>query len=380
MIPVKPVKVAVVGCGEISDTYLRSMIGRFQILEVVGCCDRNPERAEQAAEKYNIKVLSMEDIIADNSIEMVLNLTAPTAHYSVIKQLLEAGKHVYTEKVLAVELEQAAELVKIASEKNLYLGVAPDTFLGASIQTARYVVESGLIGQVTSFHCALSRDISLIAEHAPFAVQPGAGIGFDVGIYYITAILSILGPVTEVSGITKTLNKDRKHFFIEKLDMPYEMQCENIMASTLQFDCGAVGSMLFDSNSILTAPEKPTFVLFGTEGVMHMSDPNLFGGEVKVILKGNTEPMVMQQSHSFTGESRGLGFAEMAWSLRKGRVHRANQEMAYHALEILHSIVLSGEKKKHVTLKSTFAKMPPIPRGYMDKSYFESQEESGLVY
>lgn len=380
MASVKPIKVAVVGCGMISDAYLNTMVNRFRILEVVGCCDRNPSKAERAAEKYNIKVLSMEEIIADNSIEIVINLTAPTAHYSVVKQLLEAGKHVYTEKVLASELEEAAELVRIANEKNLYLGVAPDTFLGASIQTARYVVESGMIGKVTSFHCALNRDISLFAEHSPFAVKPGAGIGFDVGIYYITAMLSILGPVTEVSGITKTLNKERKHYFIEKLDEPYELQCENLMASTLQFECGAVGSMLFDSNSILIVPERSTLVLFGTNGIMYMSDPNLFGGEVRVILKGNTEPMVIQQSHAFTGESRGLGVAEMAWSMRKGRVNRANKEMAYHALEILHSIVLSGEKKQHVALKSTFSNMPPIPRGYMDSSYFNSQEESGLAY
>lgn len=155
MEPVKPVKVAVVGCGMISDAYLSTMVSRFRILEVVGCCDRNPEKAEQTAEKYNIKVLSMEEIIADASIEIVVNLTAPTAHYGVVKQLLEAGKHVYTEKVLAVQLEEAAELVRIANEKKLYLGVAPDTFLGASIQTARHVIESGLIGEVTSFHCAL---------------------------------------------------------------------------------------------------------------------------------------------------------------------------------------------------------------------------------
>lgn len=363
----------------ISDAYLSTMVNGFRILDVVGCCDRNPEKAERAAEKYNIKPQSMEDIIADDSIEIVVNLTAPPAHYSVVKQLLEAGKNVYTEKVLAAELEEAAELVRIANEKNLYLGVAPDTFLGSSIQTARYVVESGMIGNVTSFHCALNRDISLFAEHSSLAVKPGAGIGFDVGIYYITAMLSILGPVMEVSGITMTLNKKRKHYFIEKLDEPYEMQCENLMAGTLQFECGgAVGSMLFDSNSIVIVPEKPTLVLFGTNG-MYMSDPNLFGGEVNVILKGNTEPMIMQQSHAFTEESRGLGVAEMAWSIRKGRVNRANKEMAYHALEILHSIVNSGETKQHVVLKSTFSKTPPIPRGYLDRSYYMSQEESGLA-
>ncbi|MBT2291532.1 Gfo/Idh/MocA family oxidoreductase [Paenibacillus albidus] len=373
------IRVAVLGCGAISGAYLSSMINRFQILEIAGCCDRNTERAQETAEKYNIQALSIEEIIADDSIEIVVNLTPPTAHYSVIKQLLEAGKHVYSEKVLAVELEEAAELVRIANDKNLYLGVAPDTFLGASIQTARYVVESGMIGQITSFHCSLNRDGSIMAEHSPFTIKPGAGIGFDVGIYFLTAMLSILGPVKEVSGITKTLNKNRKHIFVEKLDEPYEIECENLMAATLNFECGTVGSVLFDSNSIFLTPEKPTIVLFGTQGIMYMSDPNLFGGEVKVILKGNSEPVVVQQSHAFTGESRGLGVAEMAWSMKKGRVNRANKEMAYHALEILNGIVQSGETKQHVAIKSTFIKTPPLPRGYLDKSYLYSQEESGLA-
>lgn len=376
----RKIRVAILGCGAISGAYLSSMINRFQILEIAGCCDRNAERAQQTAEKYNILALSIDEIIADASIEIVVNLTPPTAHYSVIKQLLEAGKHVYTEKVLAIELEEAAELVRIANEKNLYLGVAPDTFLGASIQTARYVVESGMIGQVTSFHCSLNRDGSLIAELSPFTVKPGAGIGFDVGIYYLTAMLSIFGPVKEVSGITKSINKQRKHFFIDKLDEPYEVECENLMSGTLDFECGTVGSLLFDSNSIFLYPEKPTFVLYGTEGIMYMSDPNLFGGEVKVILKGNNDPVVVQQSHAFTDECRGLGVAEMAWSMKKGRLNRASKEMAYHALEILHGIVQSGDTKQHVTIKSTFMKTPPLPRGYLDSKYLYSQEESGLTH
>ncbi|KQO12708.1 Gfo/Idh/MocA family protein [Paenibacillus sp. Leaf72] len=380
MTALKPVKVATIGCGAISDAYLSTMINQFRILEVVGCYDRNLDKTERTAEKYNIKALTMQQILEDDSIELVVNLTASTAHYSVVKQLLEAGKHVYTEKVLALELEEAAELVRIADEKNLYLGVAPDTFLGASIQTARYVVESGMIGTITSAHCALSRDVSLFAELSPNAIKPGAGIGFDVGIYYITALLSLLGPVAEVSGIAKTLNKERQHYYMEKLDESYEIQCENLMAGTLQFASGAVGSMLFDSNSILIVPEKPTLVLYGTDGVMYMSDPNLFGGEVNVILKGNTEPMVMQQSHSFTQESRGLGVAEMAWSMRKGRANRASKEMGYHALEILHSIVKSGETKRHIALQSTFTNMPALPRGYVTNSHFKFQEESGLAY
>ncbi|WP_341281917.1 hypothetical protein [Paenibacillus sp. FSL H8-0537] len=152
------------------------------------------------------------------------------------------------------------------------------------------------------------------------------------------------------------------------------------MAGTLQFESGAVGSLLFDSNSILIVPEKPTLVLYGTDGIMYMSDPNLFGGEVKVILKGNTELMVMRQSHSFTGESRGLGVAEMAWSMRKGRANRASKELGYHALEILHGIVKSGETKQHIALQSTFTNIPALPRGYVTNSHFKFQEESGLAY
>lgn len=147
---IQPVKTAIVGCGVISDAYLNTMTHKFKILDVAGCCDLDSTKAQEKAHKYGIKALTMEEILANNSIELVVNLTPPTAHYSVIKQLLEGGKHVYTEKVLSVELEQAAELVKIADQKGLYLGAAPDTFLGSAIQTARYVVDSGMIGDISS--------------------------------------------------------------------------------------------------------------------------------------------------------------------------------------------------------------------------------------
>jgi predicted dehydrogenase len=321
----------------------------------------------------------MEEILAEASVEMVVNLTTPTAHYPVIKQLLEAGKHVYTEKVLAVELEHAAELVKLADQKGLYLGAAPDTFLGSAIQTARYVVDSGMIGDITSCYCALTRDSELFSRAFPFTAKPGGGIGFDVGIYSITALLSILGPVKEVSGVVRTRNPERQDYSPEHFGESFQIECENLMAGILQFECGTVGNVLFDANSIFTLPEKPSLVLFGTMGVMSMADPNSFGGEVKVIMKGNNEPFVMQQSHAFTEEYRGLGVAEMAWSMRQRRKNRANKEMAYHALEVLHGIVKSSERKSNQTMQSTFEKMPPIPRGFSGQTYFEFIEEAGIA-
>ena len=376
---IQPVKTAIIGCGAISDAYLSTMTSKFKILDVVGCCDRNPEKAQEKAQKYGIKVLSMEEILADDSIEIFVNLTTPTAHYPVIKQLLEAGKHVYTEKVLSVELEHAAELVKIADQKNLYLGAAPDTFLGSAIQTARYVVDSGMIGNITSCYCAFTRDSDILNRAFPFTAKPGGGIGFDVGIYSITALLSILGPVKEVSGVVQTRKPQRPDYSLENFGESFQVECENLMSGILQFEQGTVGNILFDSNSIFILPEKPSLVLFGTLGIMYMADPNNFGGDVRVILKGNNEPFTMQQSHAFSDQCRGLGVAEMAWSMRMGRKNRASKEMAYHALEVLHGIVKSSETRSNQVMKSTFEKTPPIPRGYSGQTFFEFVEEMGIA-
>jgi len=376
---IQPVKTAIVGCGVISDAYLKTMINKFKILDVVGCCDLDVEKAQAAAEKYEISVLTMEEILADDSIEIVVNLTTPAAHYPVSKQLLEAGKHVYTEKVLSVELEHAAELVDIANQNNLYLGAAPDTFLGSAIQTARYVVDSGMLGEITSCYCALTRDSEILNRAFPFTAQEGGGIGFDVGIYYITALLSVLGPVTEVSGVVKTRNPEKANYSLENFNEPFPVKCENLMSGLLHFERGTVGNVLFDSNSIFILPEKPSVVLFGSMGVMYMADPNRFGGDVQVILKGNSEPTTIQQSHAFDEEYRGLGVAEMAWSLRMGRQNRANKEMAYHALEVLHGIVNSSETKSNQVMESTFEQMPPLPRGYSGQGVFGFIEETSIA-
>jgi predicted dehydrogenase len=376
---IQPVKTAIVGSGSISDAYLNTMINKFKILDVIGCCDRNPEKAQNKAQKYGIRALTFEEILADDSIEIVVNLTTPVAHHGVIKQLLEAGKHVYTEKVLAVELEHAAELVKIADQNNLYLGAAPDTFLGSAIQTASYVVDNGMLGDVTSCYCAFTRDGDILNRAYPFTAKPGGGIGFDVGIYSITALLSILGPVKEVSGVVQTRNPQRSDYSLEHFGESFQVECENLMSGILQFARGTVGNILFDSNSIFILPEKPSLVLFGTMGIMYMADPNRFGGEVKIILKGNSEPFTMQQSHAFTDEYRGLGVADMAWAMRMGRKNRASTEMAYHALDVLHGIVKSSETKMNQVIQSTFVNTPPIPRGYSGQTFFEFIEEPGIA-
>lgn len=361
----KRVRVAVIGCGAISDIYLRNLKSLFSVIELVGCCDLDVEKCSKMAEKYGIRQMTMEDILADDSIELVVNLTNPKAHYAVIRQLLDGGKNVYTEKVLALELEQAAELVRSANEKGLALGAAPDTFLGAAIQTARQAVERGMLGRVTSCLAQDGRDYGMMGQLVPFIPQQGGGMGFDVGIYYITALLSILGPVKKVNGFLKFAGEERS------IELPshaefgkkYKVESEIILAGTLQFESGVIGSVQFNSDCIF--PEQPVLMICGTEGVLYMADPNTFGGEVYYRAKGSSERIALPQTFGYNENSRGLGVAEMAWSMVSGRKNRANKEMAYHGLEVLHGIAISSETGKTYTLSSTFEKMPPLKPGFM---------------
>ena len=334
---------------------------------------------QSTADKYSIKPMTLDEIKSDATIELVVNITPSPAHYAVTKDLLNAGKHVYSEKVLALTLEEGKELVDLANEKGLYLGVAPDTFLGSAIQTARYVVESGMIGEVTSCYAALTRDGALSANFSSIANKAGGGIAFDVGIYYITALLSILGPVKSVSGLMRTVSPERTYESVDRIGESYTMINENIASGTLEFESGTIGNVLFDSRSIFIIPEQPALVLHGSMGVMYMADPNMFGGEVKVLLKGNTEPMTITSSHGYEDESRGLGVAEMAWSIRQGRSNRASKEAAYHALEVLHGIRISSESGIRYELSSSFRKSSPLPRGYKGGTHFGKIDESALA-
>lgn len=372
------VRTAVVGCGKISGIYFENMLHEFSILEVVGCCDVNEALAEQTAAAHGIKALTMEEILHDDTIELVVNLTPPGAHYQVIKTLLENGKHVYTEKVLCPDIGQAMELVRLAQEKERLLCSAPDTFLGAGVQTARYLVESGVIGTVTSCVAVLQRDAGLLAEKFPYTVRAGGGIGIDVGIYYSTAMINILGAVEEVCGMSGVHSPRQIHYFTQNDNFgeSYTQEAETYLAGVLRFKNGCIGTLHFNSRSIRT--EKPYMAFYGTQGIILLEDPNFFGGYVKVIMKGQTEPVFFPHTHGYDGDNRGLGVAEMAWSMRQGRTPRTNGSMALHALEILTGIAQSGETKRFYQMKTDFALLPMLPRGFMGKEYAQNQPEGAL--
>ena len=379
MAKVKKVKTAVVGCGMISEIYLQNMTRKFEILEVAGCCDIVKERMERRAKQFNIKQMSIEEILNDKSIELVLNITDPVNHHLVSSQVLNAGKNLYSEKPIDLSIEAGRELVKLADKQKLLYGNAPDTFMGEAIQTARFYLDSGLIGEVTSVNAILNRDAGFLAEAYPFTALPGGGIGLDVGVYYVTAILSILGPVKQVAGFVQIRNAERVHYFPNKEDFgkKFKLQAENLVVGSFEFVNGVYGSITFNSCSI--GNEKPQIVMYGTDGILYMPDPNVFGGEVKVIMKGQTEPVTLPPTHAFSENSRGIGPAELAWSLRRGRKPRTSKEMAFHGLELLLGLYKSCETKKFYEMTSTFQRPAPIPRGYLGANYGGSPDEAGIA-
>ena len=372
-------KTAIVGCGSISTIYMESLTnGRFRILELCACSDMDEARMRQSAERFGIRALSLDEVLADESIELVINLTTPAAHYPVTKRALLAGKHVFSEKMIAVELEEGKELVALANEKGLRLGVAPDTFLGASVQTARYIVEKGLIGRPVSCRASVSRNYGIYGEFLPHLYKKGAGIGFDMGGYYLTALASILGPLASVSAYTAISGKQRVNTRVgaPMFEQHYDLEVPNVLVAAMQYESGVLGTLHMNADSILD--ERTSLEIYGTDGILLMGDPNQFGAPV-YLQKTNAQPIAFPFTHGFEQNSRGLGAAEMAWSIRAGRNHRASKEMAYHVFETMHGMMLSAESGAAHKMQSTFALPAALPEGYIGDGGWTRIEESALI-
>ena len=373
------IKAAVVGCGSISDIYMTNLTsGKFQVIELVACSDLMVDRMNASAEKFGIKAMSLDEICADPEIEMVICLTTPAAHYPIIKQALLAGKHVFSEKMIAVELWQGKELVELANAKGLHLGVAPDTFLGASVQTAKYIVENGLIGKPLSCRASISRDYAVYGEFLTHLYKKGAGIGFDMGGYYLTALAAILGPAKNIAAFTNVNEPTRVNTRIGANDYgkEYTIEVPNVIAAAIQYDNGVLGTLHMNSDSLLD--ETYGLEIYGTDGIVYMGNPNHFGDKV-YIQKVNGEKVEFPLTHGYDKNSRGLGAAEMAWSILAGRNHRASKEMAYHVFEMMHGIMLSAENGDVYKLESTFETPKGLPAGYIGDGGWTRKEESALI-
>ncbi|WP_166240690.1 Gfo/Idh/MocA family protein [Paenibacillus turpanensis] len=340
----KHVKIGIIGCGNISAIYCKNLTS-LPGIEVTACADLDVEKARSRAVEYGIpKACSVEELLADPEVQIVVNLTIPAAHADVCLQALEAGKHVYVEKPLAVSLEDGKRIMETAERRRLLVGSAPDTFLGGGIQTCKALIEAGEIGEPLS---CVAFMMSRGHEHwhpAPeFYYQAGGGPMFDMGPYYLTALIALIGPIAEVSGMTRVSFPERTITSEPKRGQKIQVDVPTHVTGLLRFEGGAVGTII-TSFDIPGGAQLPRIEIYGSEGSLSVPDPNTFGGPVLLRKKGQTEWTEIAVERPFTENSRGLGVWDMARSLQDGSKHRASGALALHVLEAMHAFHFSSDR------------------------------------
>lgn len=367
----KPVKIGFVGVGAISGIYLQNITNLFREIEIAGVCDLIPERAENAVKKYGIPKLykDMHELFADPEVDIVLNITRPAEHFAVSKAALEAGKHVYSEKPLAATLEEGRELVRLASEKGLLLGGAPDTFLGAGIQTCREMIDSGEIGTpIGAAGFMICHGHETWHPDPEFYYKHGGGPMFDMGPYYITALINLLGGVTDVSAMTKKSFPERLITSEPHNGERIRVDVDTYIAGTMRFASGVIGT-LFTTFDVYYKSQSRLEV-YGTKGTMFLPDPNCFGGPISVFSPENGMREVGLSFPHYSENSRALGLADMAKALRTGRDFRCSYRQTLHVLEIMEGFTRSGRERREVSIASVYERGAALdktmPEGILD--------------
>ncbi|WP_322169169.1 Gfo/Idh/MocA family protein [Acutalibacter caecimuris] len=368
------VKAALIGSGDISYKYLKNITTKFHVLEMVGCSDLIPERSAGRAEQFGIRQMTNEEIWNDPSIEIVLNTTYPRSHYEVTKLSLEAGKHVLTEKMLAVELEEGKELIELAQKKGLHYISAPDTFLGGGWQTARQIIDAGFIGEpvaVTGICIRSYNDLrDFEAPYKSFVLDAGGGIPFDMGGYYIHNMVNLVGPLSRVTGFMQTRREHRpypnpRHPLYKQ---EFKVESPNTVTAALEFANGALGTLVITSEGGMDVPAgdthipgEPRIEIHGTQGSLILFDPNEFSGTIRLSRETTGGLVEMPILYPYTDENRGIGAADLAYAILNGRRPRADASLGYHAFETIHGIWQSSREGKTYVMQSTCNRPEPLP-------------------
>lgn len=376
-------RVGIIGCGEISNIYMNNISRYFHGLTVVACADIDPNRARLAADRHGIaKACSAEELLADADIDVILNLTVPKVHYEINRQALLAGKHVYCEKPMALSMDQVEELQRLSREGRLALGCAPDTFLGPALQTCRKLIDDGWIGRpVAAVANMVSHGHETWHPNPDFFYQKGGGPMMDMGPYYISALVSMLGPVLSTSCFCGQGQESRRIYTRERYGQEIPVEVPTHYAGILKFRQGTIASLNMSFDVWLS--HLPKLEIYGTEGTLVVPDPNRFDGEVKLL---RADSLIKEVDGKKAGEAagmlsrpemwehfksmprmfgrpaenmRGLGLADLAGALEAGREHRTNPEFTGHITEVL----LSFEKAQREGvqhMRTTCARPEPI--------------------
>ncbi len=353
-------KVGLIGCGNISSVYLR-VAQRFPEIEMIAVADAIAERAQARAQEFGItKVYTVDQMLDDPEIEVILNLTVPQAHAPLNKRALESGKHVYCEKPFGVNREEAREVLASAQAKGLRIGCAPDTFLGGGHQTCRKLIDEGAVGEpvgATAF--MLSPGHESWHPDPEFFYKPGGGPMLDMGPYYLTALVNLLGPIQRVAGISRITRPTRTITSEPKRGQVITVETPTHITGSAQFANGAIATLVMSFDVV--AHRLPWIEVYGTEGTLAVPDPNGFGGKVLLRRRGESEWQEIPHTHPYAEQYRSLGLADMIQAIAEGRPHRVSGQLAYHLLDAMLAFNESSDQGKHIVLESTCERPAPMP-------------------
>jgi predicted dehydrogenase len=358
--PTGPVRVAVIGAGNISSQYLRNLT-RFPDLQVVAIADIDVPRAAAAAAEFGVPVSGpVAEVLALPEVELVVNLTIPAAHAQVALAALAAGKHVYGEKPLALHPAAARQVLAEASERGLRVGNAPDTFLGAGLQSALRAVTSGVIGTPVAAAAAFQSPGPESWHPSPeFLFAHGAGPLFDMGPYYLTALVALLGPVSAVAATGHKARESRVIASGPKAGTAFPVEVPTHMTALLEFRGGAGATTTFSFDSPL---QRQSIEITGTEATLLVPDPNHFDGALRLRRAGAKDAEEIPATGTSVG--RGIGVLEMARALRSGAAHRASGELALHVLDVMTAITASAEGAVFADVPAWTEKLEALPEGW----------------
>ncbi|HVT12478.1 MAG TPA: Gfo/Idh/MocA family oxidoreductase [Fimbriimonadaceae bacterium] len=353
-----PLRVGIVGCGNISGIYFKNL-SAYRGTEVVACADLDLDRAKSVGAEQGVFGMATEELLARDDVDLILNLTVPKAHAGVALKAIAAGKHVYNEKPLAISREDGKKLLDEAKAKGLLVGAAPDTFLGGGLQTCRELIDKGVIGEPIAGHAFMLCHGHESWHPSPeFYYERGGGPMFDMGPYYLTALISLMGPIRRVAGSTRVTFPQRTITSEPKKGKVIEVETPTHIAGIMDFASGAIVEITTSFD--VWHAKLPCISIYGTEGSMLVPDPNGFGGEIYVRGKGDKEWELRPLTHGFAENSRGLGVLDMAYALAEKRPHRASGALAYHVLDTMHAFEESSRAGRHVELASRVDQPTPL--------------------
>ena len=359
----EPVRIGVVGAGNISGQYFEAL-AKFAMTPIVAVADLDLNRARAKAGDYGVEhALTVDELFARDDIDLVVNLTIPAAHVEICERAIESGKHTHVEKPLALDRKSALRLKEKADTKGLRVGCAPDTFLGAGLQTARHIIDSGKLGDITAVTAFM---VSRGHEHwhpdPDYYYQPGAGPMLDMGPYYLTALLNLLGPVDTISGMTSVAIPQRTITSDAKRGQTIDVNTPDHYCGTMRFSSGVVGSII-QTFAMRNAPAIQPFTIFGTDATMNVPDPNGFDEKVYLNFEGGDDQWHEQPMSHATGHGRGIGVLDMAVAIRENRPHRCGFDQAMTVLDLMLGFDESSRSGSFHRVIDGYERPAPMPAG-----------------